>query len=180
MRTLRRQRMFTGLRELEWKRKILRGFRRYGNKLQLDVIVIAKCVVLVAAGFTVLSHGTNLRFCRTWQVKAVSNSTQLHATHIPTNKEIQVSTWRKWVLEWRGRRDDQFWKRNPLCVLVYYSSCWHYEFGSYNSTGFIGENATEFDFFSPLPAGNRGISFQLRAVLMTLACVKRMEAKRVQ
>lgn len=40
---------------------------------------------------------------------------------------------------------------NPLCVLVYYSSCWHYEFGSYNSTGFIGENATEFDFFSPLP-----------------------------
>nr|VDD57409.1 unnamed protein product [Brassica oleracea] len=41
---------------------------------------------------------------------------------------------------------------NPLCVLVYYSSCWHYEFGSYNSTGFIGENATEFDFFSPLPA----------------------------
>ncbi|CAN6898003.1 unnamed protein product, partial [Brassica oleracea var. botrytis] len=70
------------------------------------------------------SHGTNLRFCRTWQVEAVSNSTQLHATHIPTNKEIQVSTWRKWVLEWRGRRDDQFWKRtscgskSPMCTRI--------------------------------------------------------------
>ncbi|KAF8103565.1 hypothetical protein N665_0188s0494 [Sinapis alba] len=109
----------------------------------------------------------NLKRVNPWQVEVVASSTQLHAAaYPPPTKRSKYPHGASGFLS--GEEGEMIYSGRGQAVdpnpYVYSNTtvpagmqgARHYEFGSYNSTGFIGENAhPEFNFFSPLPGLGR-------------------------
>ncbi|CAF2179262.1 unnamed protein product [Brassica napus] len=114
----------------------------------------------------------NLKRVNPWQVEVVANSSQLLAIYPPT-KRLKHSDSASGFLSGEGEmlysgRGQQ--AVDPSPYMFSYTTfpagmqgARHYEFGSFNSTGFIGENTPQLctnNFFSPLP-GLRKVSTEM-------------------
>ncbi|KAF8103158.1 hypothetical protein N665_0188s0111 [Sinapis alba] len=110
----------------------------------------------------------NLKRVNPWQVEVVANSSQLLATYPPTKRlKYPHSASGEGEMLYSGRGQQAV---DPNPYLFSYTTfpagmqgARHYEFGSFNSTGFIGENSKQLctnNFFSPLP-GLRKVSTEM-------------------
>lgn len=102
-----------------------------------------------------------------WQVEVVANPSQLHATFPPTKRlkfphSAGFLSGEEGEILYSGRGlSSAAPAGDPSPYLFSYTTfpagmqgARHYEFGSYNSTGFMGENPPQLctnNFFSPLP-----------------------------